>query len=139
MEDSVEQSTNMKGEIAELKVQLRATEKGIVVSRPTTEARYDLVIDDGQLKRVQVKYSDHGHSCCRGALRVIRKSQSKSAKTRTYTDNEVDVLAVYSPKLEKILWFDTEQFAGKSALNIRIKPSTNGQKEGTLWWEDFVW
>ena len=34
--------TYRKGQIAELRVELRAVEKGYIVSRPTTEARYDV-------------------------------------------------------------------------------------------------
>lgn len=46
-----------KGELALLKVLVRANELGWVASRPTRDCRYDLVLDDGkQLHRVQVKY-----------------------------------------------------------------------------------
>lgn len=135
-------STNLKGEIAELNVQLRATEKGIIVSRPTTDARYDLIIDDnGTLKRVQVKYSDHGQRQSKGSVRVMleRKSQSKTAEARRYTEDEIDALMVYIPSLNKVLWFDKEMYSGKSAIMVRTAEAKNGQTKGTFWWEDFVW
>lgn len=51
----MELSTAQKAEIAMAKVRMRAAERGIPVSVPTTDSvRYDLVIDDGgRLYRVQ--------------------------------------------------------------------------------------
>ena len=135
-------STNLKGEIAELHVQLRATEKGIVVSRPTTAARYDLIIDDGTtIRRVQVKYSDHGQKQSSGSIRVMleKKSQSNIAKSRRYYESEIDALMVYVPQLDSVLWFDKKVFSGKSAIMIRMAAAKNGQTKGILWWEDYVW
>ena len=50
------------GMIAQNKAELRAIEKGYLVSKPITEcARYDMIIDDGvRRERVQVKYAG-GH------------------------------------------------------------------------------
>src|SRR3990172_1003729 len=51
--------THHKGELAFLKCSIRALEKGMILSRPTTETRYDAILDDGgKLLRVQVKYGD---------------------------------------------------------------------------------
>ena len=48
---------NDKGEIALLKVEIRAAEQGIVVLKPTTShRRYDIVLDcGGKFLRAQVK------------------------------------------------------------------------------------
>ena len=51
--------THQKGELAQLMVQARAVQKGFITSKPTVEARYDLVIDIlGKLERTQIKYAD---------------------------------------------------------------------------------
>jgi hypothetical protein len=53
-----EYSTAQKGELALLHVLQRAVENGWIVSRPTRDCRYDLVLDDGdRLYRAQVKYA----------------------------------------------------------------------------------
>ena len=51
--------TNDKGEIALLKVEIRAAELGYVVLKPTTShRRYDIVLDcGGKFCRVQVKWA----------------------------------------------------------------------------------
>ena len=134
-------NTVLKGEIAELEVQRRAAEKGFVVSHPTTPARYDLIIDDGKsLKKVQVKYCGHAPGGT-GARRVMleKKSQSKSAVMRTYSDAEIDAVLAYLPESKTVLWFDIEKFKGRPSFQVRIEPAKNGQKEGIIWWEDFVW
>ena len=51
-------TTAQKAEIAMAKVRLRAAEKGIAISVPTSDSvRYDLIVDEGaRLYRAQVKY-----------------------------------------------------------------------------------
>ena len=51
-------SAHQKGEIAQLKVQLRAAEKGVTLSKPLIDSRYDFIRDDGRKQeRAQVKYA----------------------------------------------------------------------------------
>ena len=53
-----------KSEIAVLKLELRANQKGYFVSLPKNQSsRYDLIIDDGKkLYRTQVKYLNRSTS-----------------------------------------------------------------------------
>ena len=47
-----------KGCLAVAKVDMRATEKGIISSEPRVPCRYDRILDiNGELKRVQIKYA----------------------------------------------------------------------------------
>ena len=124
-----------KAQIAELKVELTAAEVGAIVSKPTTSARYDYVIDwNGTRYRAQVKYgggtSSHSNGCVVAELRKEGK---------TYTGDEIDVLLVYIPSLDRVCWFDSEIFRNKRTLYIRIEPSRNAQVQGCLMAKDYFW
>jgi len=136
-----------KGKIATLQVELRAAEKGYVVSWPTTSARYDLVIDTGKvLLRTQVKYADGLSSHSEGAVTVsLRRFQHdnkynrKPIKPKFYSASEVDLVLVYIPKTDQIVAFKPLIFAGKGALTIRLKPPKNRQQAGVLFARNFLW
>jgi len=135
-------TTHQKGEIAFLRCALRAAEKGMVLSRPTTEARYDAILDDGkELLRVQVKYGDGRSFSTDGAIKVDlrRKSQSKSAKTRIYTKDEVDAVLAYIPRIDEVVYFPPKVFSGKPVLQVRVETPKNGQKKGVMFAKDYVW
>lgn len=134
-------NTNQKGEIAQLKVQLRAAELGVTLSKPTTEVRYDFVMEErGKLLRAQVKWGGCPSSHSSGSVQVdLRKDSPQGAKKRTYSDREVDVLLVYVPQLDKVLRFWADRFHGKPAIVIRLEPPKNGQRLGLTLAESFIW
>lgn len=141
-------NTNQKGEIAELKVQLRATEKGWVTSRTVEGARYDLILDDGKkLYRAQVKYAggktNHSEGSAVVSLRRAagddRNLKCRRRKMRVYTSDEVDVVLAYLPQVDKVCWLDPELFNGKPAVSLRYQPPKNGQKKGLHFVEDHAW
>ena len=138
-------TTNEKGDVATLRVELRAREKGIIVSRPTTPAaRYDLVLDDaGRLLRVQVKWADCA-SEDGGVLRVNlgsweRRSGRKMTQKRTYAAGEIDGLVVFVARTGKCYWFDPLLVIGKTELNIRLSCARNGQTKGCLMASSYEW
>ncbi len=135
--------TNAKGELAMLQVQLRALEVGAFLSKPVREAcRYDLIVDwQGQLYRAQVKYCDRASSHSTGAvaLRAGNITRSKKATFPCYTAEEVDILLVYVPKMNEVLWLPPAQFDGKQNISIRYQSSLNNQTKGCLWAADFIW
>lgn len=125
-----------------MKVELRAAEKNLILSRPTTDARYDFVIDDGtKLTRAQVKYAGGKTWNSTGAVRVdLRRWSGWPEKmTKTYLGTEVDVLLVYVPQTDKILAFSCDVFERKCSLQIRLSASVNNQKKGILLADNFVW
>ena len=136
-------STYQKGQIAQIKVELRAYEKGVVVSRPTIEARYDLILDvSGRLWRAQVKHAQRSRNG--SAYNVDLRKQTRNHKRRreqaTYTTDEIDVLMVYLPGLEEVLWVGPEVFAGGAKhLSFRTKPCLNKQKNGIRLAAEFIW
>ena len=129
-----------KAEVACYKVLLRALEKGTAVSKPIAEGtRYDLVLDhEGRLYRAQVKYCDSVSQS--GAVWIRLKSGSYGKmRFRCYTAQEVDVILVYVPKLDVILWVDPCCFNGAGSLSFQTEKSRNNQTKGCRSLQDYVW
>ncbi len=130
-----------KGQEAMLMVQLRAAQLDFVVSLPTVESRYDMLLDDGKkIHRAQVKYAGAISSKVDGAVTLdLRKETRGNGKMRTYSPDEIDVVLVYVPQIGKVLWIGPELFAGKQTISFRFQASKNHQKAGVRLAEDFEW
>ena len=135
-----------KAEVAKLKVELRAAEKGWITSRTAEGARYDIVLDNRtRLYRVQVKYVSCASANATGAVQVgLRRwagdgRDKPRGRTRVYTADEVDALVVYVPQVDKLCWFNPDMFAGRVAFNLRYEQPKNGQKTGLWFVQDFIW
>ncbi len=135
--------TNDKGEYALLKVKQLALERNICLSAPTMpNCRYDLIVDCGErLVRAQVKYADGKCSQTTGAVYLNLRKITRGNKPgkQFYTPKEVDVLIVYLPKIDKLLWFESPYFHNKQTIVIRFEPSKNNQAKGCLMAEDHFW
>ena len=130
--------TRQKGEVARLKVQLRAAELGAVVSIPTTEVRYDAVVDwAGRLYKAQIKYAGAIYPFCSGVIFLNLCKGDKIKKQ--YLDTEVDVVLVYLPTSDSVYWFGPEVFHGKHNLSIRMEPTKSGQSKGCLMAANHIW
>jgi hypothetical protein len=136
-------NTNQKGEFAQLKVQLRAAEKDVIVSRPTrADVRYDLVLDEGgELSRMQVKYADAKSSHSTGVVlvRLDRRKTNASREPRCYSSEEIDGVLAYLPSVDRVVRLGIEQFDGKWSVHVRLKPPLNNQKKGIILAEDYYW
>jgi hypothetical protein len=137
-------TTTMKGEIACTKVELRAFEKGFVISKPIIECRYDRIVDDGKrLYKVQVKYADGKHTGATGSsvVGLARRKGRRSSKAGPYYcyNEEIDAVLVYVPSIDKICWFGPESFRGKTSISIRTQPAANGQTKGCVMATDYEW
>ena len=131
---------SFKADIARLKIEFRALEKNIICSRPVTECgvRYDMILDDGKkLYKAQIKYSD---SKCgwEGSTKVALEKAKGRGVNRPYNSEEIDVLLVYLPSLDKICWFGPEVFVGKSQLYIRYQ-KMKYQTKTSLIAQDYLW
>jgi hypothetical protein len=128
-------TTEQRGQIAFLKVQLAAAQKGAVVVVPTTPARYDLVLHyRGRFYRAQVKYVDGRSRNCQGAVRLDLRRRE-----RCYTADEIDVVLAYVPQIDRVCWLGPELFHNKVALFLRLQPARNGEENGCLMAIDHVW
>ena len=130
-----------KADIARLKIEMRALELGVICSRPVKEGtRYDLILDTGKkLYRAQVKYGNGCSSKATGAVQVNLRREIRKEKNRPYSQDEIDVLLIYVPKIDKICWFGPEVFNAKSSISIRITPTKNGQLKHCLHAEKHFW
>lgn len=127
-----------KGKIAELKVELAAYEKGWAVSRPMSNTRYDLILDDGKkLYRAQVKYAGSKPSKSDGAAWFSANNGPHSPAT--YSKDEIDVILAYIPQIDKIVWIGPNEFDGKGGFSIRYEAPKNGQKKGLFLAEEHIW
>ena len=134
-------ATHQKGEIAQIKVMLRAMEKGVVLSKPLIESRYDFILDDGKkLERVQVKYANGKWCNSQGSVRVNLKCWDGGRKLcRRYSAHEVDALLVYIPQIDEVLRFEADIFCERAGFTVRIEPAKNGQTKSILNARDFIW
>lgn len=132
-------TSNLKGQIAMCKCEIRALELGYIISKPTFNARYDLILDDNKsLRRIQVKYADGKMSHSNGSVRVKLEYKDRRNNSFTYKNNEVDGLIVYIPKIDGLCYFSNNIFVGKKYLCIRINSPKNGQLKGILNAKDYL-
>lgn len=133
-------TTNIKGQLAAAKTELRALELGYLPSKPIFDARYDLILDNGrELKRLQIKYADAKASNSQGCVAVKLAYQNRKRKVYTYQNTEVDGLIVYLPVIDKLCYFEPKMFVGKTRIFIRYLKSKNNQKKGIIAAEDYFW
>lgn len=106
------------------------------------ELPYDLIVDcGGRLVRAQVKYADGKCSQASGVVYLNLRKITRGNKPgkQFYTVKEVDVLIVYLPKIDNLLWFEPPHFHNRTSLLIRFEPSRNNQTKGYLMAEDYFW
>jgi hypothetical protein len=136
----MEVTSNVKGQLALTKTELRALELGYVPSRPIFDTRYDLIIDTLEgLKRVQVKYANGKPSQSLGSVIVNLLMKIGEKKVFTYKNKEVDGLIVYIPKIDKLCFIPPHMFVGKRNLCIRLEKPKNNQTKGVIFASDYYW
>ncbi|MEK7168401.1 MAG: group I intron-associated PD-(D/E)XK endonuclease [Patescibacteria group bacterium] len=133
-------TTNIKGQLAVSKAELRAFELGYIPSRPLYDSRYDLIIDKNQkLIRIQVKYGNGKSSNSQGAIVVKLDYENRTKEHFEYKSTEVDALVVYIPKIDKLCYFPLEIFEGKRKLTIRIEKPKINQVKNLIFAKDYIW
>lgn len=134
-------TSNWKGQLATAKAQVRAIELGYLVSIPIMDYRYDLVLDDGKkLWRVQVKYANRKPSQSVGGVGVKLAYETRGrTHIYTYSEDEVDALIVYVPKIDRLCWLPCSAFVGKKELILRLEPPLNHQKTKIFYASDYFW
>ena len=125
-------STDRKGAIAEAKIAAAAIELGIPVLRPIVEhARYDLAFEIGdRILRVQCKW---GRLDDEGAVIHVQLQGSWLSPTAgyirsSYSEDEIDLLAVYCHKLDRCYLLPSALVADRRAIVLRLTPPRNGQR-----------
>ncbi len=136
----MEITSNIKGQLAVSKAEIRAFELGYVPSRPLYDSRYDLIIDNKKsLLRIQVKYGNGKSSNSQGAIVVKLDYENRTKSHFEYKNNEVDALVVYIPMLDKLCYFPLKIFEGKRKLTIRIEKPKINQVKRIIFAKDYIW
>src|SRR5438876_6441829 len=123
-------TTNQKGAIAESAVAKEATELGIVVARPLSDARYDLILDlEHTLLRVQCKWAAR-----RGDVIVVMCRTNRRGPGgfiwRKYELGEIDSIAAYCPDTDSCYLLPLELSVDRSFVQLRLSPCRNNQQAG---------
>ena len=133
-------NTRQKGKLAETKVELRAIEKNIILSWPSIDVRYDCIMDNGtSLVKAQIKYADGRCSNATGSITVKLQTNYANSSSDGYSRDEIDVLLVYLPLLDKLILLPPEIWEGKKAIQVRYEPTKNNIKKGITMVDDYLW
>jgi hypothetical protein len=131
-------TTDQKGAIAELAITHAALRLGVDVYRPCAAGgRYDLIFGVGsELFRVQCKWAG-----LRENVIAIRCYSSRRApegyRKRSYTSEQVDLLAAYCPELDRCFLIPIDRVDGRPTVQLRIARAANNQGRGINWADDF--
>ncbi|MGO9884346.1 MAG: group I intron-associated PD-(D/E)XK endonuclease, partial [Solirubrobacteraceae bacterium] len=122
-------TSNDKGLIAELEIELAALRLGILVVKPREHARYDLALDvAGRLWRVQCKWGRVSDD--RSVLIIktgsIRLTPAGYLRT-TYNEAEIDLFGVYSGELDRSFLLPASVAVGKHQVHLRLTPPLNNE------------
>lgn len=128
---------HQKGTVSELFASAYFVKNGYIVSKPITDFNeYDLVVDNGKLKRVQVKtiYFDNSKkrymiSCVTSHIKGNQRRENKK-----YNKNSFDILCAVEPELGAVYLIPIEVVA--SRRGITLYPNGKNNKSNTRY-EDF--
>ncbi len=132
----MEHHTKTKGDLGVLKAQVDLFEQGWEVLLPLTEhAPFDLVAyRNEEFRRVQVKYRSAKDGKMALSFRSVWSDQN-GIHTRKMNKNEVDVVCLYCPEVDKCFYVDPKDF--NESVFLRVAPSKNNQTAGVNFAEDF--
>lgn len=126
-------TSRAKGQIAILKVQLRANHKDLLVSVPIDqELYYDLILDGYKSKKIiraQVKYCNR-----KNGNNLELNLGNKKSKRIYYSKSDIDWILCYLPQKDVILKFEQCHFHRKKTITINLN---NPKSE--WYFEKFIW
>jgi antitoxin (DNA-binding transcriptional repressor) of toxin-antitoxin stability system len=137
----VELSTQRKGAVAELEIETAAVKLGIPILKPVTEQlRFDLAFDiAGRIWRVQCKWGRLSNAGDTVIARVGGSWCSPKGYVRTtYTEQEVDLFAIYCGELDRAFLLPAQLATDKHEIRLRLKPPLNCQRACINLAEDFA-
>ena len=132
-------NTSRKGDETESVVLSRFMKAGLSVSVPFGDSdRYDLVADDGtNLHRVQCKTG----SWTNGTVRFNLYTSTVGSDGRVdseYTEEEIDVYAVYSRKTNDVYWVPIRE-TGAGEMRLRVEdPHPKAPTSKINWASDYT-
>ncbi len=131
--------SNHKGNIAEAAIVAEAVKLGILVLRPQIEhGQYDLVFELGaRFLRVQVKWARLVEDVVVVDFQRYRWSSRGPIRKRSYTEDEIDVVAAYCGDLDQAFLLPKSLVVNRSGARLRLRPTKNGQRAGLNWASDY--
>ena len=133
-------SSNEKGSIAELEIATAAVKLGVAVYKPLSEhSRADLLFEIGDgLWRVQCKWGRLSEARDVVLIQTAGNYLSPHGYVRsTYSEREVDLLAVYCGEIDRSFLLPVSLFGGMHAIQLRLTPPRNNQRACINLAEDF--
>ena len=115
-------TNKQKGDIGLTQAIADFTKNQVHVSIPISEhLKYDLVVEqNGELKRVQVRYS----KLLDGKFIAVKLksvwSNKKGLHVTKRQKGDYDVLAIYCPDTDQMYYVKDDEFDAQSALNLRL-------------------
>jgi hypothetical protein len=122
---------SQRGAIAETAITAHATRIGFRAFLPVADGgRYDMILEAaGKLLRVQCKTAVR-----RGEVVVVEARSSRRTADghlrEVYTPDDVDVIAAYSPELDRCFAIPIHDVPPSGGLHLRLAPTRNGQRAG---------
>ncbi len=120
-----------RDDLAELKVAVDLLSRGHKIAIPYGEdCDFDLVlIRSRRLERVLVKHTKSDGSVVCVRCRSHSLTNGKVRRTKQYTAETIDLLAVYDATTERCYYVPAEELGeGRASLYLRLKPARNGQR-----------
>ena len=126
--------SNLKGNVAELKILAEIAGLGIPVMRPVTEhERYDLVIElQGRFLRLQCKSAPLYRDVICIRVESTRRGPDGFVR-RAYTADEIEAIAAYCPSLDRCYLVPMRDLDHSRQVTLRISPTKNGQRACLNW------
>jgi PD-(D/E)XK endonuclease len=133
-------SLKTKGDLAELKVAADLVKRGYRIAIPFGEDNdFDLIlIRDGQLERVQVKYARSDREVIAVRCRSHSLTNGRVRQTKRYTSATIDWLAVYDATTGRCFYIPAADLGkGKDLIHLRLTQAKNCQRRGIRFADDY--
>lgn len=97
---------------------------------------FDLILvrcQTGALEKVQCKYTESD-----GRVVHVKIRSSSDWVSYRYTAELVDWVAVYDLTTDRCFYLHSDVWSGHSELSLRLVSTTNGQRRGVRWADDYT-
>ncbi len=133
-------NTRDKGDLAVLAVATDLMKKGHKVAIPFGDSwNYDLIVMKPDVVRVQVKYVKSNSETLTVRTRVHTVLAGRVSKTKTYTAEMIDVIAVYDRTTDQCFYLPVSLVEGRESIILRLTSVTKcGRVKGVNWASDYA-
>jgi len=126
-------SSRARGQIAQLKIELEANSKGYIISRPSVDCYYDILIDTVKsLVRAQIKFCNRKTSGNKQNLEL--RLDNHGTKRIFYTKTMVDWILVFLPLKNVILKFEKNKFHRRKTITINLT-----REKSPNFYKKYIW